>query len=264
MILGISVKDDRMLLAAYSGSQTESEFKHFDFSLTHDKDDKKAGFLWDLAGKSASEYYRNAEEIILAVPASVNFVKRLVIPFSERIQDPVYLKWLAEIQLPGGIANYAYGFIQLRKSFDETKVEMLLYAAPMSIVQPLIFSLKRDDDVREIVTLPEQLGLIQILSESMGEEESFQSAIVHIDNAGATAIVTKGGGFSHGKYFRKSQSNDADLSSDIETYLLSRADPSEPMPLIITGSSGDFETKWSPILPSILEADVLDFAPAWE
>ena len=146
MNLGISVKDDRILLAAYSDSLAESEFKQYIFSAAHDEGEKKAGFLWSLAGDEAAEYYHKADDIILAIPASINFVKRLVIPCGDRIQDPVYLKWLAEMQLPGDISNYAYGFIQLRKSFDETKIEMLLYAAPMSIVQPLIFSLKRDDD----------------------------------------------------------------------------------------------------------------------
>ena len=103
---------------------------------------------------------------------------------------------------------------------------------------------------------------MQILSEAVGDENAFQSAIVHVESSGATAVVMRGGGFSHSKYFRKSQENDSDFASDIETYLLSRAEPSEPMPLIITGTSGHLDTKWSPILTSLIDPEALDFAPA--
>jgi hypothetical protein len=89
-----------------------------------------------------------------------------------------------------------------------------------------------------------------------------QAAIIHCDSQGVSVAYMVDGHFKHCRYFHRDAGWDGH-SADIETYLLSQADMTESLPLVITGFPGNFKTEWSPIVPSFMGIHNLEFAGAW-
>jgi hypothetical protein len=262
MILGISVLDDRLLLALHHGQNTQPEFKQYPLPQKSIAE-KASGFLWEIAGSEAIQICQAAASLALAIPASACFMKRLEIreELAERNAD--YLRWLAGIQLPGALSQYHYDFIPATRSFDSALIEMIFYAVPLRILECLARSVRRDDDVRRFAVFPEQLGLVNVLAKSLGKDDIPQAGVVNCDAFGASVVYVKDSRLNHCRHFVFRDRSSEDLSSDIETYLLSRADASESLPLIITGFPGDFKTNWSPIVPAFMGIHHLEFASAW-
>jgi hypothetical protein len=262
MNLGISILDDRLLLALHYGGTQEPEYQTFLFGDVL-SESPEPGALWFLAGDEARAIYNKAEKVILALPASLSFLKRLELKGEYFKESPEYSKWLATIQLPGDISEFHYEFLPLRESFDKTTMEVLFIGAPLSGLNRLLTAITPPDDTRQIMVLPEQLGLIKTLEKSLTKDDIPQAGIVNCDRAGATAVYLKDGRFYHSRYFNNQPDHKDDLATDIETYFLSRAEASESLPLVISGFPNDFKTNWSPIIPAFLGIHNLEFAGAW-
>jgi hypothetical protein len=259
MKLGISLLDDRLLLAFHYGSVRGPEFRSYDLK---EKDDSP-GWVWRAADDEAFESFKRAERSVMVIPAAYTFLKRLEIDSRNAKEQPDYLKWLAKTQLPGDLANFHYGFVPLRESFDSSSAEMLFYAAPAKLVEGLLRSLKTDFDTVPISVIPEQIGLVRVVEKSIKKDDIAQAGIVNCEHNGASAVYIKNGHFNHCRFFPNHAGNKEELSIEIETYFLSRADATESLPLVVTGFTGDFKTDWSPIVPAFMGIHYLEFAAAW-
>jgi hypothetical protein len=258
MKLGITLLDDRLLLSYHYGAAKEPEFKTF---LLKDRTDSP-GWVWRSAGEEAFESFRRAEKAILALPASATFLKRLEVDDKLAKKEPTYLPWLASTQLPGDLSNFRYDFFPLRERYDSRSVEMLFSAIPAKLVERLLYGLKTEDISSPITFFPEQLGLVRVVEKSIPKDDIAQAGIVNWDQKGAAAVYVQDGRFNHCRYFPTLLNKD-DLSTDIETYFLSRADATESLPLIITGFPDDFKTNWSPVIPAFMGIHLLEYAAGW-
>jgi hypothetical protein len=259
MKLGMTLLNDRLLLSYHYGDIKEPEFRSFPIK---DKIDSP-GWVWRAAGEEAFESFRRAEQAILALPAGGTFLKRLEVDSKLAREQPTYLQWLASTQIPGSLTDYRYDFISLRESFDSRMVEMLFYAIPARLIESLLYGLKTENQPSPINYFPEQLGLVRVVEKSVDRDDIAQAGIVNCDMRGAGAVYIRDGRFNHCRYFPIHASRREDLSTDIETYFLSRADASESLPLIVTGFPEDFKTNWSPVVPAFMGIHNLEFAAGW-
>lgn len=262
MILGFSFLDNRLLMAAYPDSKQEARFVALNYSHRSVSSDRVAEEFWENAGEQALELYAAADKIVIAIPGSQCFIKRLEIDRVSAGDDPAYYQWLASTQLPGKLSQYQYGFETLRQSFDKRSAETVIYAAPAAGVNALLAPFRMEDGARRISVLPEPLGLCRALNKSLSRDDIPQAAIVNCGQAGATVVYMRDGRFSHFRHF-SARGADSDLATDVETYLLSRADSAESLPLVITGFTGDFRSNWTPVVPAFLSIHDLEFAAAW-
>jgi hypothetical protein len=260
--LGISVLDDRLLLVSHQGHDKSPEFEKYDFKQKRDSR-SSLGLIWDLVDISAGDAYLTADRLVLSIPASICYLKRLEID-SDLIENyPDYLEWLACTLLPGKVAQYKYEFISAGRSYDETRLEMIFTAVPIGPLNELFQSLKINDDAREIIAIPEQLGLIKALEKSFSNDDIPQAGIVNCNSLGAAIVLLKNSRFYHSRFFPIHQDHADELAVDIETYLLSQIDSSDPMPLLVTGLPELFKTSWTPLHPSYLPVHNLEFTAAW-
>jgi hypothetical protein len=262
MNLGISVFEDKLLYALHHGSAKEPEFNLYPITKKIDGDAAEPNF-WERVDKSALEIYRAADNVVLSLISTSCYLKRLETNGKLIENTPSFLEWLASIHLPGELSDYHYGFLPLRESFDSTMMEMILYATPADSLDWIVKSLKLQDDAKHVIEMPEQLGLVRVLEKSLGKDDIFQAGIVNCDDKGATTVYIKDSRYSHSRYFALMPGQPNEISSDIETYLLSRADSSESLPLVIVGNPKDFRTNWSPIVPAFMGIHNLEFAGAW-
>jgi len=250
-----------VLFAKYNGPENRPEFLTFSFDAQSLSESKSPGWLWTQIGEDAKNIFMAAEKAVLALPSQLNYLKRLEIKTKYLETTPAYLDWLASTQLPGGLDGYKFGFIKLGESFDMLSQEMLLYACLQSTIGPVLNSLIIPDMQRELILIPEQLGLIRTLERSLSKGDIAQAAIINFDSDHATVVHMLHNRYSSSRSFVISA--ERDLSSDIETFLLSRADTLESLPLVITGNPNDFHTNWSPVVPAFLGIHDLEYAAAW-
>jgi hypothetical protein len=130
-------------------------------------------------------------------------------------------------------------------------------------VKRLTQALFRADDARAVEMFPEHIGLVKILEKSLGKDDISQAALIHNDDEGVVAVFLKDGRFYCCRYFPVSSQSREEFTSDIETYLLSLSSPDESLPLVVTGSAENFKTDWSPIIPSFMNVQDLDFSSVW-
>ena len=263
MILGVSILDNRLLLALHHGHSKDPEFLSFHIDIELDLNSAPGESVWKAAGPEALEYYKGAEKIIYAIPSSLCFLKCLDLDSRMINDNPAYSAWLAGTLLPGELPFYKYDFLPVRESFDGSRMEMIFYAAPAKHVDHIIQALKAEDDSREIILIPEQLGLVKVVDKSLAKGDITQAGIINFESNGASTVYVKNGHFSHGRFFVIFPEKRENLPIDVETYLLSRADSTESLPLIITGLPGDFKSNWSPIVPAFLGIHHLEYAGAW-
>ena len=230
MNLGIAVLDDRLLLVSHNGVEKDPDYTQFLFSVRPDFNSPSPGMLWELVDQAARDLSSAADKLILAIPAALCLVKRLIIKGTQVADDPGYSNWLAGTQLPGDLANFHYSFIPLRQSFDSAQSEVLFYATPSGPHARIIAALKRQDDSREVIALPEQLGLVMVLEKSIGREDIPQAGIINCDRNSLAVVYVKDCRFNHWRYFPHKPGRQDELSIDVETYLLSRADATESLP----------------------------------
>jgi len=263
MILGVAIEKNSLLLAASYGRDIEPRFQTFSL----DKGERDEGIeeilsVWRQAGDEALQLLDSAEQVVFALPAENCHLKRIGLESRLLEEKPEYLNWVAGNYLPGKLEGYHYGFIPLRRSFDGQKTEMLLYA--ITSKQHEIFRKLIDpENDRPVEFLPEQLGLVQVLELSLKREEFPQAGIVNCRENGIIAAYAKDGCYKHSIIFADKSAHKNDIAADIETYFLSRADISEPLPLVITGVTGCFTTSWSPIVPAFLGIHNLEYASSW-
>jgi hypothetical protein len=257
------LKKDRLLLTVHRGDAESPEFYRYDTALRDSDTDLSRGYIWDQTNETARRLYADAGRITVALPASICMAKRMELDnkLDDKISD--YRKWRAEIQLPGDLSKYRYGFIPSMKSFDSKKIETIFFAAPAAPVKRLTQALVRADDKRTIELFPEHIGLVKVLEKSLGTGDIPQAALIHCDNEGVVAVFVKDGRFFKCRYFPLDPQNREGHAIDIETYLLSLTSPDESLPLVITGSAENFKTDWSPIIPAFLNVQDLDFSPVW-
>jgi hypothetical protein len=261
VILGVSFHKNRVLFAKHNGVDSKPEFLIFSFDENSLSDSKSPGWLWPQIGEDAKNIFNAAEKAVLALPSKLCYLKRLEIKTKYLETTPAYLDWLASTQLPGGLDGYKFGFIKLGESFDLLSQEMLLFACLESVIGPIISSLEMADMQRELILIPEQLGLVRTLERSLSKGDIAQAAVVNFDSENATVVHMLHNRYSSSRLFAITP--EQDLSTDIETYLLSRADTLESLPLVITGNPNDFHTSWSPIVPAFLGIHDLEYATAW-
>ncbi len=259
MKLGITLLEDRLLLAYHYGIARGPEFVSFELKAK----DEQPGWVWRATDSEAFESFKRAERAILALPAGSSYLKRIEVDGKYSKEQPDYLKWLASTQLPGELENFSYGFVPLRESFDNRSLEMLFFASPSKVVDRLLTGLKTDFESIPPALLPEQVGLVRVVEKSISKDDIAQAGIVNFGFDGAAAVYIHDGRFNHCRYFAHPPDCKEDLSIDIETYFLSRADATESLPLIVTGFTGEFKTSWSPIVPAFMGIHHLEFAAAW-
>ena len=261
MILGISYSKDRILFAKNHGLDSEPEFVSFHVGAESREESTPSGSLWPKLNDDARDAFHSAEKAVLAIPAHLCYLKRLEIKSKYLETTPAYLDWLASTQLPGELAGYRFGFIKLGESFDLLSQEMLLFACLETAVGPMIRSLAMPDLERELILIPEQLGLLQTLEKSISKGDIAQAGIINFESDYATVVHMMHNRYRSSRCFGINQ--ERDLATDIETFLLSRADALESLPLVITGNPNDFHTSWSPIVPAFMGIHNLEFAAAW-
>jgi hypothetical protein len=259
MKLGITLLEDRILMAFHYGTAREPEFRSYAFKETGGM----PGWVWRAIDSEAFESFRRAEHSVLAIPAAYTFLKRLEVDGGLVKEQPDYIKWLARTQLPGDLTKFHYDFIPLRERFDSRSAEMLFYAVPANLVDGLLQGLKTDLEAMPIAVIPEQIGLVRVVEKSIAKDDIAQAGIVNCEYKGASAVYIQDGRFSHCRFFPNQSGNKEELSTEIETYFLSRADATESLPLIVTGFPGEFRTDWSPIVPAFMGIHYLEFAGAW-
>jgi hypothetical protein len=259
MNLGIFIFDGKMFFALHKGND-EPEFATYEIAAPNDE---SVSSLWDKVDGEALKTFQAAETVILSVPSTSCYLKRLETDGKLIENSPSFLEWLASVHLPGELSDYHYGFLPLRESFDSSMMEMILYAAPAAPLERLIKSLSLPDDSRHIIEMPEQLGLVRVLEKSLGKDDISQAGIINCDDRGAIVVYVRDGRYNHSRYFAIPPEQTGELSTDIETYLLSRADSSESLPLVITGNPKGLKTSWSPIVPAFIGIHNLEYAGAW-
>ena len=262
MNLGITVFDDRLLIVRHFGKNKSPEYGEYVFRRKLNFNADLDGCAWSFLDVETGDSYRTADKLILSIPPSLCYLKLLEIDSKTARENPDFFTWLAGIHLPGDLSQYQYKYITTGKSFDGAKVKMILTAIPFEPLKKFIRPLKRQNDPREIVAIPEPLGLIKALEKSLGQDDIPQAAIVNCSQNEASAVILKNNLYFDFKYFQFDQGKPDDLVVDIETYLLSRADASEPFPLVVTGSPELFKTNWVPLQPAFLSNDNLKFASA--
>jgi len=261
VILGITFLKDRVLFAKLHGQDADSELISFFFGEKTPFDSNTPGSLWPLIGDEGKNAFISAEKAVLAIPSQLCYLKRLEIKTIYLENSPAYLDWLASTQLPGDLTDYRFGFIKLGESFDQTSQEMLLFACLESRIAPMIQSLALPEEGRELRLMPEQLGLACTLERSLARGDIAQAGIINFEADCATVVHVLHNRFNSSRCFTNGK--DRDLATDIETYLLSRADTLESFPLVITGNPNDFHTNWSPIVPAFMGIHNLEYAGAW-
>jgi hypothetical protein len=260
MILGAAIENNTLLLAGYSGRDTEPQFCSFPLAENYGDQDK--GSVWAQAGEEARKMRTEAEQIIFAVPTEYCYLKRIGIEKRLVQGNSEHLDWVAGNHLPGGLDNYHYNFVTLRQSYNGIQTEMLLYAT-MSRRHDKLNELLNPGGKRPVIFLPEQIGLVQVVEMSLKIEEFPQAGIVNCHENGIVAVYAREGRFDHSRLFSSKSAQKNEIAADIETYFLSRADVSEPLPLIITGFTGRFTTGWSPVIPAFMGIHNLEYAGAW-
>ncbi len=263
MNLGLALDGKRLLICAHNGAGSPPGYHEFEIDPDRFDREQKGGYLWDTLPDQAGDLYLNASKIALAIPASSCFVKRIEIEKKMEESIPDFLKWRADLELPGDISGYIYGFIPIRRSFDGQRTESFFFAVPESKAGPLIHGFFGPDDKERMVVLPEHVGFGKVIEKSLGKDDIPQAALVHCPPDGAVAVFVKDSRLYHGRYFPLDPARADELSIDIETYLLSLVDPTESTPMILTHSSPDFITDWSPIVPVFMNIQDLDFISAW-
>lgn len=262
MNLGISVFDDRLLLVCHYGADRPPEFGKYIFKRKPDPQ-SNPGHLWDFVDVAAGDAYLTADRLVLSVPASICYLRRLEIDDSLIKDYPDYLDWLACTMIPGDLAQYKYEFISVGENYDGTKLEMIFSAIPITSLNQLYHSLKINNDPRQIIAIPEQLALIKVLEKSLASDDIPQAGIVNCNSFGAAVVLLKNSKFYQCRFFPIHQDHADELAEDIETYLLSLSDSSDPMPLVITGLSDSFKTNWTPLYSVLPLMHDLEFAAAW-
>ncbi len=252
-----------MFLTVHNGDKESPKFYRHDVTWKESGIESSQGYIWDQTNEIARRLYIDASRIIVVLSASTCMAKRMELDNEpgDKISD--YKKWRAGIQLPGDLSMYCYGFIPLLRSYDSRKIETVFFATPAVIVKQLTQALIRADDKRTLELFPEHIGLVKVIEKSLGKDDIPQAALVHCSDEGAVAVFVKDSRFYSGRYFPVSSQNGQELSTDIETYLLSLSSLDESLPLVITGSADNFKTDWSPIIPSFLSLQDLDFSPVW-
>lgn len=263
MILSVLLKKDHLFLAAHRGDEDQPEFYRYEVTWGESGDDLSRGHIWDQTDETARKLYIDAGRIVIILPASACMAKRMELDNQLDDTIPDYRKWRAGIQLPGDLSMYCYGFIPLLRSFDSKKIETIFFAMAAASGKRLTQALFRADDARAVEMFPEQIGLVKILEKSLGKDDISQAALIHNDDEGVVAVFLKDGRFYCCRYFPVSSQNIEELSIDVETYLLSLSSPDESLPLVITGSAENFKTDWSPIIPSFMNVQDLDFSSVW-
>ncbi len=260
MILGVAIENNALLLAAHLGKDAEPQFATF--PLAENAGDQEGGSVWVQAGEEARKMRAEARQIVFALPTESCYLKRIGIEnrFTDKNSD--YLDWTAGNHLPGKLDYYKYSFLPLRQSFDGSKTEMLLWATTCS-QNDKFNKLLNPVDKYPVTYLPEQIGLVRILARSLKKEEFPQAGIVDCRADGVVAVIAKDGLLDHSRLFWARSMSKSEIAADIETYFLSRADITEPLPLVITGFTGCFTTGWSPVVPAFMGIHNLEFAGAW-
>jgi hypothetical protein len=261
VILGISFQKNRVLFVKHSGANSEPEYVSFPLDENLALNSQSAGGIWGQIGDDAKNIFISAEKAVLALPSHLCYLKRLDIKNRYLESSPGYLDWLASTQLPGGLEGYRFGFMKIGQSFDMQSQETLLYACLESAVGPIINSLAIPEQERELTLIPEQLGLLKALENSIPKGDIAQAGIVNFDSDNITVVQMLHNRYGSSRTF--SAKSGQDLPTEIETYLLSKADTLESFPLVITGNPGEFLTNWSPIVPAFMGIHNLEYAAAW-
>ena len=261
MILGISYQKNRILIAKHFGTDKEPEYLSFSLNEDEHQDSKVPGNIWSQIGEDARNAFISAEKVVLSIPSHLCYLKRLDIKTKYLDSSPVYLDWLASTQLPGELIGYRFGFIKIGQSFDMLSQEMLLYACLKMVIEPKISSLLIPELERELILIPEQLGLLKTLENSITKGDIAQAGLIDFDTENATVVHMLHNRYGSSRCFPISLG--PELATDIETFLLSKADSLESFPLVITGNPNDFHTNWSPIVPAFMGIHNLEYAAAW-
>ena len=263
MILSVLLKRSSLFLMAHRGDEGPPEFHRYDVTWKDSDTDLSRGCIWDRTDDTARKLCVDARKIVVVIPASVCMARKIELDNQLIDKIPDYKNWRAGIQLPGDLSMYCYGFIPLTRSFDGGKIETFFFAAPAVVVKRLTKALSGANDTRKIELFPEHIGLVKVAEKSLGTDDIPQAALIHCDAEGMVVVFIRDGRFHNGRYFPVTSGNREELSTDIETYLLSLSSPDESLPLVITGSAENFKTDWSPIIPAFLNVQDLDFSPVW-
>lgn len=263
MILAVDIRDERVLIAASSGSDEPSQYHQF--AIDRDILNKDTGdlFIWDYADESIRNIYELSEKIVLAIPASICLAKRLELDDEMNKGKSNYRDWRAAIQLPGNLNLYEYGYMPTSKSFNGTKTETVFFAAPRDKIERLKKAIARDKPPENIISIPEQIALVELLVRSVGRDDISQAAIVHIQEDYIVCVIIKDTRYFRSRVFMLPTSDSDELLSDVQTFLMSMASPDEPLPLVVTGRTERCPIEWSPVVPVFLNINELDYGVSW-
>ncbi len=257
MILGLSVRDGKLLMAVRQDDDTR--FHQIDIDLS----DRSESFdIRNIADDDIRKLFDESKLVALGIPASACFTKRIEIDKNLSREKEDYLRWRAGIQLPGGLDKYEYGFVPVLKRFDSVKTEVLFYAMPRGEMGNIL-SVFGGALPEFAVIVPEQLALVEVLRKSISKDDIDQAAIVNIENDRAVAVFLKDNRYHHSRCFSLSDSGPEELSSDIETYLLTQMSHEEDLPLVVIGTTDRLKLNWPSIAPVFLSIHDLDYAISW-
>lgn len=263
MILGISISDNRVLLAAREEADRESEYYQFDLPADFFDREGRSDTIWETADESIKNIYLNAERVVVGLPASICLAKRMELDIRHDSEKSDYRRWRAAIQLPGNLAEYEYGFVPIARSFDGTKEETIFFAVPARQVEKLKRAVFAEKTQGSVILIPEHIAFVELIRKSINKDDISQAAAVHMENDYCLAVLVKDDRFFRGRVFPVSRLGDDTIGQDVLTYLLCFLSPDEPAPLVITGRTDKLKIEWSPIITAFLDIKNLDFCVAW-
>ena len=258
MILGVSIREDRVFVTAQGGD----ELRFFQFDILPEEIDGNDN-IWDWADDDLRKIYDEAEMIVLGIPSSLCLAKRIELDNRLDKEKNDYRSWRAGLELPGEPGNFIYGFIPVSKRFDSEKTETLFYAAARDKIEKIRSSVFTGRSPECCVIIPEQLALTEVLRKSISKDDILQAAIINIEPDNAVAVILNDNRYFHSRSFGIPRIDKDELGVDIETYLLSKMSDDEQLPLVVVGDTGQLRLNWSPVAPVFLSINNLDHTISW-
>jgi len=263
MILAVSIREDKILLAARDSVGSEPSFHQFEVPEDFFDEKFEPGAIWEWAEEEISTLYARADNIVLGLPASNCLVKLFEIDCIQDKANTDYRHWKAHVQLPGPLSDYEYGYLSIGKSFDGTKEESIFFAVPAERAR-LYKSAFVDEGFKGTVTfVPENAAFTELIKRSIDKEDIFQAAAAHFEKSYCLVVFLRDNRFFGTRVFNTEGVDPADTAVEIQTFLLSMAVSDEACPLIITGKTEYAKLSWTPTVTPFLDIKNYDYCVVW-
>ena len=225
----IDIKDGYAIAAASGDSGQDFikiDFDEIDF--TAEPDGSSPPGLFDFSSGHLTDFYNQADQIVLAVPIRFSLVKSIAISLAavKKYGDD-FLQWEARQQIPEELGKFITGLKKIGESFDGKFGKYLFYASPEDFIEVLM-NFVAPDSKENLVLDSEAVGLFNALN--LAADKSGFSAAISLEHDGASVVLSRDGEFLAGRFISGENPN---LSDEIMFYIMGHApDDTKPRVLI--------------------------------